>query len=103
MPVRRLLSWIALFAMLLAPVGMTGASAAHGAPAASAHCADRDEPAEPPSPAAIDCMNACAGLPAKAVGLADAAAEPAAAEPVVPAALTLGSGPEAATPPPRLS
>jgi hypothetical protein len=106
---RFLLSIAALFALIVAPIGMVGGAAVamghHQPQAAAGHCAG--------SPAsdhrgdsdrtAIDCMIACAGLPAIPPSTL-AAMAPAAADPEqVPPAFLHGLRPEAATPPPRIS
>lgn len=117
MHLNRLLSFLAAFAMLVAPLGMVCDSAAIAAPPAQQdmaahaamatdHCADANaaprQSNDAPSPN-LHCMMACAALPS-AIG--PSAAEPmlAAARPDIPApAFGTGLDPEAETPPPRFS
>lgn len=118
MHLNRLLSFLAAFAMLVAPLGMVCDSAAMAAPPAhpdmaahatmaTDHCADENaaphkSSKDAPSPN-LHCMMACAALPPLAGAVA---AEPklAAARPdfAVPA-FGIGLDPEAETPPPRIS
>lgn len=118
MHLSRLLSFLAAFAMLVAPLGMVCDSAAIAAPPAQQdmaahaamatdHCADANAAphkgsSDAPSPK-LHCMMACAALP-PAIGAV--AAEPmlAAARPdfAFPA-FGIGLDPEAETPPPRFS
>ncbi len=118
MHLNRLLSFLAAFAMLVAPLGMVcdgaamAAAPAHQEMAAHAamavdHCADANEaPAKssPDSPSPnLHCMMACAALP-PLVGAVAAEPMRVAARPdfAVPA-FGIGLDPEAETPPPRLS
>lgn len=106
MSASRLLRWLTLIALLLAPLGMIGGAPAmaHSRPAQAGHCAEKEKPAEAPLSAPVDCMIACAGsLPAQAVALA---AQPRPGRAVEPEPLAFrldGLHPEAATPPPRFS
>jgi hypothetical protein len=100
----RLLRWLTLVALFLAPLGMIGASPAigHGRVAEAGHCDDGGgAPAGTPAP--VDCMIACAGLPVPATAAAHRARTSAGSEPPALAAHLSGLQPEAATPPPRSS
>lgn len=104
MSAHRLLGWLALFALLLAPFAMIGGAPAmaHDRPPAAGHCAETGMPAKAPAP--VDCMVACAGcLPSQDLAAAPASPPVAAAEPARPAFRLRGISPEAATPPPRFS
>jgi hypothetical protein len=119
MPVVRLLRFLTILAVLLAPVGMMG-----GAPAqAMGHhasagildgaamtgmddCAGMQKadgkPHRQPSQK-HDCMMACAAIPAFASELPAKPLAPIAAEPVPLSTFDHGLTPEAATPPPRFA
>ena len=101
---------LAILAVFLMPIGMSGAAAAeavaaHGA--TSEHCSDRQKPddaspSEAPDAQALHCA-ACSALPA-----ADQPIAAAAIVPIAPGAMALANGfagiePEIATPPPRRS
>lgn len=104
----RLFQILALFALLLAPAGMLGSHAAmampHGAAAGTPnHCADQQAPAEEDRQAMLDCAIACTAIPA-----ADplSPSEQMVSSPALLMGRTpafVGSAPELATPPPRLS
>jgi hypothetical protein len=101
----RLLSILALLAVLLAPAGMFGSHAAMAMPAqpsASGPCSEQQQSGEHEQ-AMIDCAIACTALASHQPVLGGNGLGPAAAP---EAALTLfvdGTRPEAATPPPRFS
>lgn len=101
----RLLRWLTLIALLLAPLAMIGGAPAmaHDHVAAAGHCDDMGSRDETPAPAPVDCTIACAGLPAQTAAVAAHPFLPAAPGSLVPAAWLAGLQPEAATPPPRLS
>jgi hypothetical protein len=106
---RFLLSIMALLALLVAPIGMIGGAAMamphHQPQAAAGHCAGAPVPDHRGGEdrAAIDCMIACAGVPAIPPS-APAAVAPIAASPdQAPLRSLHGLQPEAATPPPRIS
>ncbi|HYG48520.1 MAG TPA: hypothetical protein VD846_11340 [Allosphingosinicella sp.] len=106
MSATRLLRFLTLLALLLAPLGMIGGgpAMAHARPDATSPCAERNKPAEAPPSAPLDCMVACAGcLPEQGGALAARALPAAAAAPVLLAFRLHGLHPEAATPPPRVS
>ena len=105
---RRLLPFLTLLALMLAPLGRPGvagaAAPAHDMAAMPSHCSDMPAPADrEPAEMAIDCMMACAAVaPPAAAALAMAISGIAAPEAVPPSAyvgITPGSDP----PPPRLS
>jgi hypothetical protein len=102
MSATRLLQCLTCLALLLAPLSMIGAAPAmaRSVPAAG-HCADMERPSKTPPSAPIDCMIACAGLPAQGCTIAVRPAVPAIAEPQPLASRLHGLHPEAATPPPR--
>ncbi len=105
---RRILSILALFAMLFAPAGMLashaamamphhgGASAGHGSEHRQHHDGGEEQ-------AMIDCAIACTALPSHEPVVADEAPLKAAAPEGHPALALHGTRPEAATPPPRFS
>ena len=115
---RFLLSLLALFALIAAPVGMRSAAAEAMTPAVS-HCDEMGggEKAEETMHAgpmaahhapekgndqAVDCMVACAALPALiAEATFDAPSFARVEAETLPIALSAGMHPEAATPPPR--
>lgn len=103
-PVRRLLTFLVLLALLAAPFGRQAAqAAAHpGTPSAMAgHC----DPAPKPAPAhggSIDCMIACAAMPAEDVPHMPIALPVAPASPVAATTARItGLNPAAEPPPPR--
>ncbi|HEY0129814.1 MAG TPA: hypothetical protein VGB57_00300 [Allosphingosinicella sp.] len=106
MSATRLLRWLTLFALLVAPLAMIGGSpaTAHVAAVLGGHCAETEKPVEAPPSAPVDCMIACAGcLPTQAGTLAvRPRLEPAARPGPIDFRLS-GLNPEAATPPPRIS
>jgi hypothetical protein len=102
----RLLRWLILLALLLAPLAMIGGAPAmaHARPAAAVHCAETEKPAKTPPSAPVDCMIACVGcLPAQGGTLAAQPRPGRATEPEPLAFRLQGLHPEAATPPPRSS
>ena len=110
----RLLRILTLFAMLLAPLGITTAHAAMTAPAMMAgshiaamapaeHCGGMDQPAGQRPDSGIDCTIACSALPALASEVA-AHPLPSAPEPSTPLVGALhGLHPEFDPPPPRFA
>ncbi|WP_129791345.1 hypothetical protein [Sphingosinicella sp. CPCC 101087] len=106
---RYLLSIIALFALLVAPIGMIGGTAMamphHQPQAAAVHCAGAPAPDHrgDEDRTAIDCMIACAGVPAIPPSAPSAVAPAAVSPDEAPLRSLHGLQPEAATPPPRFS
>jgi hypothetical protein len=107
---RRLFQSLMMAALLLMPFGMIGGMAtAHALPVATTvatmdHCGGADKAPQHHSSSNIDCMAACAAIPATGDG--DIAAPipfPAVVDPSPDASLGKGLGPEAAIPPPRIS
>jgi hypothetical protein len=100
---------LTLLAMLVAPFGMLSGHAAMAAPAtqpAGGHCADmgasHDQAPDDTAPAAnIDCMMACACVPAEGAELANVPSL--AKEPAISANASdvVGANPAADPPPPR--
>jgi hypothetical protein len=115
MPASRFVRWLTLIALLLAPLAMIGGAPAmaHDRMAAAGHNEDihhedihhedMGSPAEAPPAAPVDCMLACAGLPAQGAAVALHREVPAIREPLALSAHLSGFQPEAATPPPRIS
>lgn len=110
MSASRFLRAMMMAALLLMPFGMIGGMAtAHAVPAATTtatmdHCGGADKACQHHSAPKIDCMAACAAIPA--TGNGDIAAPipfAAAIEPSRVASLGKGLGPETAIPPPRIS
>lgn len=108
MALRRLLPFLTLLALMLAPLGRPGvaeaAVPAHAMATMPSHCSDTQMPADhEPAGMAIDCMMVCAAVtPAAATDLPVTIAGIAAPDAVPPSAyvgITPGSDP----PPPRLS
>lgn len=103
---RFLFSLLALLALLAAPLGMRGGAAMampHDSAAAAGHCDGMTPNQESGDTASVNCVMACAALPAVAP---DSPAEVALAADTPAAALLVslhGMRPEAATPPPRKS
>jgi hypothetical protein len=99
----RLLRWLTLLALLLAPLGMIGAgpAMAHGRTAAAGHCSESGSPAKAPSSAPVDCMIACAGLPAQASSPLVKPPLAAAPEPLPAPWRVDGLHPKTTIPPPR--
>jgi hypothetical protein len=106
MSATRLLRWLTLLALLVAPLAMIGGSpaTAHVQAESAGHCAETEKPDRAPPSGPVDCMIACAGcLPTQAGTLAALPRLESAARPA-PAAFRLrGLNPEAAIPPPRSS
>lgn len=120
MTVMRLLRFLTIFAVLLAPLTMTGGHAAMSMPAAAStmdqhsghamtaeHCAGMsgqsdDQPHRKSGPS-IDCMIACSCLPATGSEMGKHALRAAIVEPPALAAGLAGLNPESDTPPPRLA
>jgi hypothetical protein len=110
----RLLRFLTLFALLLAPLGMMRAHAAMAMPAQghSAHamglaapseCGGMDQPSKQVPASSIDCTIACSVL---AGGVVEVAAHPVSAAPAPSFLATLslrGLTPESDPPPPRFS
>ena len=100
---KRLLSLLALLAVLLVPAGMIGGHSAMAMPASAKtmdHCADQQDQSAGKNKM-IDCAIACAAVatvepivPAKSAPLANPPA-------TLPSYFIEGTRPEAATPPPR--
>jgi hypothetical protein len=110
MPASHFVRWLTLIALLLAPLAMIGGApaTAHDRMAAAGHHEDvqhddMGSPAEAPPAAPVDCMLACAGLPAQGAAVALHREVPAIREPLALSAHLSGLQPEAATPPPRIS
>ena len=106
MPAPRLIRWLTLLALFLAPLAMIGGgpAMAHEPMAVSGHCSEEDGPRHAPlSGAPADCMIACAGVLMQGDAYV-AKPRPARVDESSPAAFRLdGLHPEAATPPPRPS
>ena len=114
MTAARLLRLLILLSMLLMPLRMTGVAPAMAAapdadmPAmthaagATTHCADDDASPEKDRPARVDCMVACAVLPAFSQIFEAAPRAPAISHPL-PVKLAVGIAPGADPPPPRSS
>jgi hypothetical protein len=100
----RLLRLLILVAMALTPLRMTGVAPAMARPATAAmhHCVDPPAPADHRPASQIDCMIACAALPATDLVLA-AVALPAVLQRPSPIAFAPGIAPGADPPPPRIS
>lgn len=102
---RRLIPFLILLALLFAPYGrMQARAAAHHAPpmAMAGHC--DPAPAKAPAPAqhgSIDCMIACAGMPAMDAAMAAPPLPPVAAMIALPVAALDGILPPFDPPPPR--
>jgi hypothetical protein len=103
MPATRFVRWLTLIALLLAPLAMIGGAPAMAHDAVAGQCEDMGSPAEAPPAAPVDCMIACAGLPAQGSAVALHKGVPAAREPLALTAHLSGLQPEAAIPPPRFS
>jgi hypothetical protein len=104
----RLLPILALFAVLLAPVGMLGSHAARASPApvsGPGHCSEQQRQHEDGKDrqAMIDCAIACTALPSHQPVLGEKEVQSAAAPEAALTFLADGTRPEAATPPPRFS
>jgi hypothetical protein len=102
----RLLSILALFAVLLAPAGMLGNHAAMAMPApqsGSGHCSEQQQPSGQDQQAMIDCAIACTALPPHQPVSVESALDPAAAPEAAITLFTDGATPETTTPPPRFS
>jgi hypothetical protein len=104
-----LLRWFALLALILMPVGMGAAAAQPGASAQQmAHCEGMDTQQEHGEERSSDVPQAqlhcaaCAALPAGQASGAFIAAAPSQQAVPAPANGSRGSGPETATPPPKL-
>lgn len=97
----RLLILLALTLMPLRMVGLAPATAADHAPQPMAHCADMPAPVEHGAPPQIDCMIACATLPAVSLEFEPAVLPAAPAQPS-PIAFVAGIAPGADPPPPRV-
>lgn len=98
--VSALLRMLLAFALVLAPAGMTGLSAAAEAPVISSHCTDHPGPQRTPADGKWHCAT-CAAIPAQ--DAPEPAHKPAAGVGPTGAAdhPTTGLEPEVATPPPR--
>ena len=120
MTVIRLLRLLTIFAVLLAPLTMTGGHAAMAMPAAAKamdhhsgqamtaeHCAgmsgQSDDQSDHKSGPSIDCMMACSCLPPAGTELAEHAMLVAIVEPPALAAGLIGLNPESDPPPPRIA
>ena len=105
---RRLLPFLTVLALMLAPLGRAGvaeaAVPAHALAAMPSHCSDMPMPVDhEPAGTAIDCMMVCAAVtPPAAAALPVAIAGIAAPEAVPPSAF-VGITPGSDPPPPRLS
>ena len=105
MPATLFVRWLTLIALLLAPLAMIGGvpAMAHDRMAVAGPHGDMGSPAEAPPAAPVDCMLACAGLPAQGAAVTLHRAVPTMREPLALSAHLSGLQPEAATPPPRIS
>jgi hypothetical protein len=109
MPMRfsRLLSILALLAVLFAPAGMLGSHAAMAMPqqhaSAQNHCPEQQQPDERQQRAMIDCAIACTALPGRQPAVGRNGIAPAAMPEMAPDLFVEGTRPEADTPPPRFS
>lgn len=105
MPAAALLRCLVVAALLLMPIGLGHALAAPTQPvfATSVHCTEEEEAPVTGQRQAIDCVIACAALPA--VAEPAAVLHPQARELPSPtfAAASAGLAPEAAVPPPRIA
>lgn len=118
MSLTRLARFLTLFAMLFAPLGMSGAHAGMMLPAAAAtvamghdetgpptgHCADMDESQDQNGQTrpSIDCMIACAALPAADFAVASHLAVPKGIDAAPLLSGLSGLHPGSNPPPPRL-
>lgn len=106
---RQLLSLLLTFALLLAPVGMSGAAmagvASLDAVAATGadHCAGMDQPDKEQPDNGADCLSMCSAIPADRAKVGDQLIVKASHQQVPATADQAGDEPEATTPPPRLS
>jgi hypothetical protein len=102
---RRLIQFLVLIALALAPFGRIGAAqamAGHGPMAMTAHCAGQLMPGGDKShPMAVDCMIACAAMAPAPASFALPPPTLAAAPVGLPLSLLSGIRPEAEPPPPR--
>lgn len=105
MRLSRLLSILALVALLFAPAGMLGSHAAMAMPAAATmdHCAGEQAPADDEERAMASCAAACAAMPAADLLTNSAALLRTPSHLRGPAPFIDGTKPEATTPPPRVS
>jgi hypothetical protein len=113
MPLARLIRFLTLFALLLAPLGMMGSHAAaampmphgasHAAPVTPDHCAPAKDDDGDRARQSIDCTIFCAAMaaPDAAVSGRTAFAGPALA--IRPVPFGQGLNPESEPPPPRIS
>lgn len=102
----RLLSILALFAVLFAPAGMLGSHAAMAMPqqaSAGHHSEQQQHDQRGQDQAMIDCAIACTALPSNEPVVAEEELIRAAAPQSLPSLVLHGTKPEAATPPPRFS
>lgn len=116
----RLVRFLTIFAVLLAPLTMAGGHAAMAMPPAAkavthhsehgmsaGHCAgmsgQSDDPSDRPSGPSIDCMIACSCLPAAGTGIGEHATPVAMVEPPLFSAGLSGLHPESDPPPPRFA
>jgi hypothetical protein len=112
MSASRLIPFLALLALVLAPLGMMDAHAAMAAPApglaahhgqSSDHCAGMDQPEKLKPVSCIDCIMVCSGVPVAESGVA---AHPLATAPLPRLPLEQrvhGLHPESEPPPPRFA
>lgn len=94
---------LAMIAIVLMPLAMTGAPAAAQGPGDPAHCSSNEQPQPEPAPGDMQdagCF-ACAGLPAIADPRVGDLLVPAIRKVIVAAHVFEGIEPELATPPPR--
>ncbi|HEX8125735.1 MAG TPA: hypothetical protein VF548_09160 [Allosphingosinicella sp.] len=105
MPVSRLIRWLTLIALFMAPLAMieAGPAMAHGHAVAGGRCSKSDEKDHPSPAAPADCMIACAGVLLHGDSDLDRPRPARSAEPATLAYRLDGLSPEAATPPPRCS
>lgn len=112
----RLLRFLTLLALLIAPLRMMSAHAEMAMPAASGaaahhtaanvpsdHCGGMDQPGNEPPPSGIDCTIACSACPSAETQVDGHPVAAAAEPPVAVASILLGLHPESDPPPPRFA
>lgn len=108
MSLRRLLPFLVLIALVMAPFGRMNVAEAkampHDMPSAMAsHCGQPMPDGDKSSPVAIDCMIACAAMAPAAAPVFTPLPAAEAAPVAIPSFLLAGIQPEADPPPPRFS
>ena len=108
----RLLRFLTLFALMLAPFGMMSAHAEMAMPvsaasghemASSGHCAGMNQPREEKPASGIDCTIACSAVPSAEGTIIVHPTAAAQTPPIALATSLLGLHPESDPPPPRLA